>query len=83
MTASNGRVRICRQPPLSGLRQPCWGGRLRLPTLTGNALLKIPRGTQSHTLFRLRGQGMPFLNADNRGDLLVKVIVADSHETDQ
>ena len=37
--------------------------------------MKIHRGTQSHTLFRLRGQGMPFMNSDNRGDLLVKVIV--------
>ena len=46
-----------------------------MPTITGSALLKIPRGTQSHTLFRLRGQGMPFMNSDNRGDLLVKVIV--------
>jgi len=46
-----------------------------VPTITGTATLKIPRGTQSHTLFRLREQGMPNLNSDNRGDLLIRVIV--------
>ena len=58
-----------------GLARALLGGEITLPTLTGNALLKIPKGTQSHTLFRLRGQGMPFLNTDSRGDLLVRVIV--------
>jgi molecular chaperone DnaJ len=58
-----------------GLPAALFGGEISVPTLTGSALLKIPRGTQSHTLFRLRGQGMPSLNSDNRGDLLVKVIV--------
>ena len=58
-----------------GLATALLGGEITLPTLTGNAFLKIPRGTQSHTLFRLRGQGMPFMNTDSRGDLLVKVII--------
>ncbi len=58
-----------------GLATALMGGEITIPTLTGSAVLKIPRGTQSHTLFRLRQQGMPFLNADTRGDLLVKVIV--------
>ncbi|WP_321508585.1 molecular chaperone DnaJ [uncultured Methanoregula sp.] len=58
-----------------GLPTALLGGEISVPTLTGSALLKIPRGTQSHTLFRLRGQGMPSKNSDNRGDLLVKVIV--------
>ena len=58
-----------------GLATALLGGEITVPTITGSALLKIPRGTQSHTLFRLRGQGMPSLNSDTRGDLLVKVIV--------
>jgi len=58
-----------------GLATALLGGEITLPTLTGSAVLKIPRGTQSHSLFRLRGQGMPFMNSDSRGDLLVKVIV--------
>lgn len=58
-----------------GLATALLGGEITVPTLTGSAVLKIPNGTQSHTLFRLRGQGMPFMNSDNRGDLLVKVVV--------
>ncbi|MDD5142347.1 molecular chaperone DnaJ [Methanoregula sp.] len=58
-----------------GLATALFGGEITIPTLTGSALLTIPRGTQSPTLFRLRGQGMPFLNSDTRGDLLVKVTV--------
>ena len=51
------------------------GSEINVPTITGTAVLKIPRGTQSHTLFRLREQGMPYLNSDNRGDLLIRVMV--------
>ncbi|MFY9749048.1 MAG: molecular chaperone DnaJ [Methanoregula sp.] len=51
------------------------GGEVEVPTITGKAHLKIPPGTQSHTLFRLREQGMPYLNSDKRGDLMVKTIV--------
>ncbi len=58
-----------------GLATALLGGEITVPTITGSALLNIHRGTQSHTLFRLRGQGMPFLNSDNRGDLLVRVVV--------
>jgi molecular chaperone DnaJ len=57
------------------LRTALLGGEVEVPTITGTAHLKIPPGTQSHTLFRLREQGMPYLNSDNRGDLLVKAIV--------
>ncbi|MDD1683196.1 MAG: molecular chaperone DnaJ [Methanoregula sp.] len=58
-----------------GLATALLGGEITVPTITGNAVLTIPPGTQSHTLFRLRGQGMPSMNSDNRGDLLVKVVV--------
>jgi molecular chaperone DnaJ len=58
-----------------GLPTALLGGEIHVPTITGTAALKIPHGTQSHTLFRLREQGMPHMNADNRGDLMVKVIV--------
>lgn len=51
------------------------GGEITVPTITGSAVLKIPPGTQSHTLFRLRGQGMPSMNSEDRGDLLVRVIL--------
>ncbi|HOX34391.1 MAG TPA: molecular chaperone DnaJ [Methanoregulaceae archaeon] len=58
-----------------GLATALFGGEITIPTITGSAILKIPKGSQSHTLFRLRGQGMPVRNSERRGDLLVKVII--------
>ncbi|MFH0967993.1 MAG: molecular chaperone DnaJ [Methanobacteriota archaeon] len=58
-----------------GLATALLGGEITVPTITGKATLKIPRGSQSHTLFRLREMGMPSMNTRGRGDLLVKVIV--------
>ena len=50
------------------------GGEVRVPTLEGDVMLKIPPGTQGGQTFRLRGKGMPNLrNPRQRGDLYVKV----------
>lgn len=51
------------------------GAEIEIPTLEGRVKLKIPPGTQTHTVFRLRGKGMPRLNKFGRGDELVRVIV--------
>ena len=51
------------------------GGEIKVPTLNGYATLKIPPGTQSETIFRLKGQGMPSLRSHHRGDELVKLMV--------
>jgi len=51
------------------------GGEVNVPTLEGKAALKIPAGTQSGTVFKLRGKGVPTLNSSQRGDLLVRVLV--------
>jgi molecular chaperone DnaJ len=51
------------------------GGTLNVPTLTGKGSLKIPAGTQSGTVFRLRGQGMPNLRTGQKGDQLIKVVI--------
>jgi len=51
------------------------GGEATVPTLEGRATVKIPAGTQSGTIFRLRGRGMPELNSSRRGDLLVRTQV--------
>lgn len=48
---------------------------LTAPTLDGPAKLKIPAGTQSGTIFRMRSQGVPTLKGGGRGDLLVEVQV--------
>ena len=51
------------------------GGEIQVPTLEGQAALKIPAGTQSNTMFKLRGRGMPEMNTKVRGDLLTRVMV--------
>jgi molecular chaperone DnaJ len=51
------------------------GGKVEVPTLGGNARVDVPPGTQSHKVFRLRGQGLPHINSSRRGDQLVRVRV--------
>jgi molecular chaperone DnaJ len=51
------------------------GGEIRVPTLTGPIDLKIPHGTQSGSVFRVRHQGMPVLQSSQRGDLFIRVEV--------
>lgn len=51
------------------------GGELVVPTLEGKASIKIPAGTPSGKIFRLRGKGVPELRSGERGDLNIKVYV--------
>lgn len=53
--------------------QAALGATIEVPTLEGTATLKIPEGTQTGTLFRLRGKGVPYLRGSGRGDELVRV----------
>jgi molecular chaperone DnaJ len=46
-----------------------------VPTLDGKVKMKIPSGTQSGKVFRLRGKGIPHLNGYQRGDQHVRVTV--------
>jgi curved DNA-binding protein len=50
--------------------QAALGAELHVPTLEGNARLKLPAGTQAGQRFRLRGHGLPTA-AGARGDLFV------------
>lgn len=49
------------------------GGELEVPTLGGRVKLKIPAGTQSEKMFRLRGKGVKPVRGGQVGDLLCKV----------
>jgi molecular chaperone DnaJ len=51
------------------------GGEVELPTLDGNVSLKIPAGTQSGKVFRLRGKGVTTVRDPRKGDLFAKVAV--------
>lgn len=51
------------------------GGHLEVPTLNGRARLRIPVGTPSGKVFRMRGKGIPRLRGRGSGDELVRLIV--------
>jgi molecular chaperone DnaJ len=53
------------------------GKEIKVPTVDGDVSYDVPEGTQSGTLFRLRGKGVPVVNSRNnaRGDQYVNVIV--------
>ncbi len=55
--------------------QAALGTETEVPTLNGKARVKIPAGTQSQRVFRLRGKGMPRLHGRGHGDQLVRIIV--------
>ena len=50
------------------------GARVEIPTLDGTAAVKIPAGTQSHKILRLKGKGIPHLNSYGKGDELVRLV---------
>jgi molecular chaperone DnaJ len=51
------------------------GGDADVPTLEGKANVKVPAGTQSGQVFRLRGKGITNVNGHERGDLMARLIV--------
>ena len=55
--------------------QAALGAEITVQTLDGEQQLKIPAGTQTGTVFRLKAQGMPALGGRGRGDLFVSVTV--------
>jgi molecular chaperone DnaJ len=53
--------------------QLVFGADVVVPGLTGDLSLRVPAGTQSGTIFHLRGRGLPRVNASGVGDMHVKV----------
>lgn len=51
------------------------GGTVKVPTLDGEATLKIPPGTEGNTVFNLHGRGLPDPERGRRGDELVRVVI--------
>jgi len=56
--------------------QATMGTEIEVPTLHGKSLLKIPHGTPSGALLRMRGQGVTGVNGRGRGDQIVRVTVS-------
>lgn len=55
--------------------QAALGATIRVPTLEGEAELKVPPGSQTGTQLRLRGLGMPDLRGYRQGDQIVRIVV--------
>ena len=64
---------ICEVP--ISFAQAALGSTIEVPTLDGKVKMKIPGGTQSGKVFRLRGKGIPHLNGYQRGDQHVRITV--------
>lgn len=58
-----------------GFAEAALGAEVEVPTLESRASLRIPEGTQTGTVFRLRGKGLPEYRGRGRGDQLVRVVV--------
>jgi len=64
---------ICEVPIT--IVQAALGDEIEVPTLDGKVQLRIPEGTQTATVFRLKDKGVPHLRGSGRGDQHVKVKV--------
>ena len=51
------------------------GGEVKVRTLDGELKLKVRSGTQSHTLIRLRNEGVKRVQGNGRGDLYVRLVI--------
>jgi len=70
----DGADLFCRVP--ISMVTAALGGEIEVPTIEGKkARLTIPEGTQTGRQFRLKGLGMPVVNAQRRGDMYVQVTV--------
>lgn len=58
------------------IAQATLGDEVDVPTVDGDAALKIPAGTQPGKVIRMRGKGVPYLRSNGRGDQLVIVNVS-------
>ena len=55
--------------------QAALGAEIEVPTLDGAAKIRIPTGSQTDTIFRLKGKGIPHLQGHGRGDQFVKAVI--------
>ncbi|HTN30591.1 MAG TPA: molecular chaperone DnaJ [Pseudomonas sp.] len=69
----DGRDLYCEVP--ISFADAALGGELEVPTLDGRVKLKIPEGTQTGKLFRLRGKGVTPVRGGSAGDLMCRVVL--------
>ncbi len=64
---------LCEVP--ISVAQAALGATIDVPTLEGTHPMKVPEGTQTGKVFRLKGKGIPHLHGGGRGDQHVRVVV--------
>lgn len=69
----DGNDVVCEMPIT--FPEAALGAEIEVPTLGGKVKMKIPAGTQSGNVFRLKGKGVPDLRGYGRGDQMVRIIV--------
>ena len=69
----DGTSVLCEAPIT--FAQAALGAELEIPTIDGKVKYDIPEGTQSGTVFRLKGKGIPSINGRGRGDQYVTVYI--------
>ena len=63
--------------------QATMGDEIEVPSLDGKTRLKIPSGTQSGKIFRVKGGGVHNVNGRGRGDLVIQIQVATPQKLDK
>lgn len=69
----DGTTVLCEVP--INIVQASLGAEVKVPTLDGSVVMKVPEGTQPGKVLRLKGKGIPSLRGGSRGDQLVRVKV--------
>lgn len=64
---------VCEIP--INFTQAALGAEVMVQTLYGKVKMHVPEGTQTHSVFRLKGKGMPHMHGHGKGDQHVRVIV--------
>ena len=72
---SNAETRTCTAPCRSPSFRRRWVRKLSVPGLNGEETVKIPEGTQTGEIIRLKGKGMPDPHGGGKGDLYVNIHV--------
>ena len=57
------------------LQEAVLGGKVPVPTLTGHVTLTVPPGSNSGSILRLKGKGIPSRGAEVAGDLYIKLVI--------
>ncbi|NSW83275.1 MAG: molecular chaperone DnaJ [Syntrophothermus sp.] len=68
-----GNDLVCEVP--ISMVEAALGAEITVPTIEGEHKLTVPEGTQTGTVFRIKGKGVPNLRTHRRGDELVKIRV--------